>query len=295
MSIVAQQSWVVYGLRRRDEYEYRYVGITTKNVRARVCEHLSASLSGRLDYPVNRWIRKNYLSLTVDVLDTVNKGEINRLLFRECFYIAALRDGGHRLLNVTDGGQGTLGRVFSEETLKRMSEAQKGRPGHSWSPESKERLSKALTGRVISDEARKRMSESAAGNPKQKWSDGRREQRRKFYAEDPRGIAVRQKSSERHLGKNNYWYGKKIENDTILKMSLGKHKKHTELHIYCLWCRLEYENQVGRKLTDDEVKNLDKFRKRSALFASHNKNHQEHKSEVCYFCLLERENNDEAA
>ena len=66
---------------------------------------------------------------------------------------------GH-LLNRTDGGEGINGYIFSEETKRKMSEAQKGRIV---TEEHRKNLSEALKGRTHSEEHRRKMSEVRKG------------------------------------------------------------------------------------------------------------------------------------
>jgi hypothetical protein len=65
---------------------------------------------------------------------------------RERYWIADLRQAGHRLTNHTDGGEGMLGAIFSPETRAKIGAALRGRP----LPKTEEWQSKitaALTGR----------------------------------------------------------------------------------------------------------------------------------------------------
>lgn len=62
------------------------------------------------------------------------------------------------LLNLTDGGEGECGRVFSAEHLKNM----KGKTGHPWSAASRAKLAATNTGRKRSAEARANMRAAQA-------------------------------------------------------------------------------------------------------------------------------------
>lgn len=63
--------------------------------------------------------------------------------------------------NLAAGGQGTIGYKFSEESLRRMSEAHKG---IKQSEESKRKRADAIRGQKRSEETKKRMSEAQKGN-----------------------------------------------------------------------------------------------------------------------------------
>lgn len=73
------------------------------------------------------------------------------------------------LTNLTDGGEGTIGTIITEETRKRLSIAHKGnksRTGHKLSEETKLKMSIARTGKksgAISDEHRKKLSMAKIG------------------------------------------------------------------------------------------------------------------------------------
>jgi hypothetical protein len=62
--------------------------------------------------------------------------------------------------NCTDGGEGGLGREWTEESKQKLSQSLKG---HSTSDETKEKISLANTGRQFSDEIRMKFSEAHKG------------------------------------------------------------------------------------------------------------------------------------
>jgi len=71
----------------------------------------------------------NRLNLVIDTLEECPEDDLKFLSFREQFWIATLRETGHRLLNVSDGGTGITGYVFTDKDKEKMSKAQKGRKG----------------------------------------------------------------------------------------------------------------------------------------------------------------------
>lgn len=135
------------------------------------------------------------------------------------------------LLNKTDGGEvGSLGYKHSEETLKKISEANKGKPAHntgkSMSAESRKKLSDATKNRKpISIETRKKLSDALKGNTRNKGNSASEETRKKM-SEAHQG-KLRSKHSEETLkkisnalkGKPSHNKGKPCSEETKEKLS----------------------------------------------------------------------------
>lgn len=64
------------------------------------------------------------------------------------------------LVNKTDGGEGTNGRIVSEETKRKMSEATKGKPK---TEETKRKMSESRKGIPRTEETRRKLSEARKG------------------------------------------------------------------------------------------------------------------------------------
>lgn len=73
--------------------------------------------------------------------------------------IAALRAANVRLVNLTDGGEGSTGYKPTTETLRLMAEVQRGKKR---TAETKALLSAAATGRRHTDETKRKLSEARA-------------------------------------------------------------------------------------------------------------------------------------
>lgn len=115
---------IIYALCERSG-EVRYVGKSTSGIK-RPRDHLRPSKYEKLDQPVYRWIRKrakqDYRPI-IKILAVLDNPE--ELFEEEIFMISYLKSLGANLLNMTDGGEGALGRVNSAETKQKMSEVRK--------------------------------------------------------------------------------------------------------------------------------------------------------------------------
>lgn len=104
---------VIYALHAGD-FNYRYVGMTTRKARDRLSAHrLDARKGGKLykDY----WIRKVGIeNVQMEVLQICDPGEINDW---ETIWIYQLSEMGYRLTNLTTGGEGATGWKPTEEYI----------------------------------------------------------------------------------------------------------------------------------------------------------------------------------
>lgn len=104
---------LVYGIRLRREVEYRYVGITTKTASRRFHQHIRVAAEGRKT-PFYDWLRKHDRSEVIaDELDWIEG--LPELGQAEIDWISYLRREGDRLLNLSDGGLGPTGVVWTDE------------------------------------------------------------------------------------------------------------------------------------------------------------------------------------
>ena len=125
--------------------------------------------------------------------------------FRHEIYMIAVfgrKDLGTGILhNLTDGGDGASGYVFSEETKRKQSEAHKGNTtwlGKTHSEESKRKMSDTRKGKTHSEETKRKQSEAKKGKTfseesKRKMSEA---QKGKSLSEE-----TRRKMSETRKGK----------------------------------------------------------------------------------------------
>lgn len=135
----------------------RYVGITKySDVERRLKAHKEKA--GKVNRPVADWIAKHQEEVLV--LKVAEYESWDEACNAEVQMIASLKERGFKLLNMTAGGDGSLGKKDSEET--RMKKAAAGR-GRTVSEETRKKISLANTGKKRSEEARKKMSDAKIG------------------------------------------------------------------------------------------------------------------------------------
>jgi hypothetical protein len=170
---------VVYEHLRNDTNEVFYVGIGEKEKRAfDKCKRSPywKSIANKVGYSVNI-IHKD--------IDWEEAKKIEILLIEKY----GRKDLGlGNLVNMTDGGQGSLGLKISEETREKMSKAQKGENnpnfGKTLSEEHRQKISEAQKGKVISEETRQKLREARKGRTFSE--ETRQKYRNRTYSEETR-------------------------------------------------------------------------------------------------------------
>lgn len=198
--------------------EVRYIGKTIQTLNNRLRRHVyDANRLTENKSHKNNWIRlllkknlKPKIELIEENIDIDKWGEV------EIMYIKKFRGLGYDLTNNTNGGEGSHGVILSEETKKKISEANKGRVV---SESIKKYLSDLHKGKKLSEETKKKISQSKKGK---KLSDKHKK-----------------KLSLINSGELNNFYGKthdKITRDKMSKIKKNKPsnraKKVKQLDIY---------------------------------------------------------------
>lgn len=136
-------SWVVYTLASSLAPDaIRYVGITN-DLRRRISHHISESR--RYSTRKARWVA-SVLREGGAVIARIDVAGVAQLVAktREVELIAELRDAGSDLVNLTAGGDGTVGRRHSDDARARMADARRGTKA---SDETRQKMSDARKGR----------------------------------------------------------------------------------------------------------------------------------------------------
>jgi hypothetical protein len=204
---------VIYGVRLRSEFVYRYVGLTAKCIQVRFRQHVKIARSGRKT-PFYDWLRVHAGDdVVVDELDRVER--LDELGQAEIFWIASLRRDGHPLLNLSQGGLGPMGVEWTAEMREAARVRSTGRKGVSRFADDN-----PFYGRTHRAEQRA------------KWSELRRGQNAgpqnpnygKFAQDHPSFGRVmseqeRQKLSQQRRGAGNPNFGRRASDETRAKMS----------------------------------------------------------------------------
>lgn len=205
---------IVYGFRVRSSGEYRYIGQTTKALELRVGQHRKVARDGRKT-PFYDWLRKTpneayevvVLERVVTTREDLGEAEIS--------WISLYRATGDRLLNLTDGGLGPTGTVWTPEQRAAVSRRFKGHPGVSLPGELN-----GMWGRTHTDEQKARWAESRKGTN----AGAANPNFGKFGAEHPAfgrvlSAETKQRLSEQKQGELNPNFGKTASEETRAKMS----------------------------------------------------------------------------
>ncbi|HET9875490.1 MAG TPA: NUMOD3 motif protein, partial [Mycobacterium sp.] len=118
---------LIYGVRLRSGFDYRYVGLTTKSIEIRLKQHFKVARSGRKS-PFYDWLRAHdYGDVIADELDWVEG--LEELGRAEIAWIELLRREGQPLLNVSQGGLGPMGIEWTAEMREAARIRTTGRKG----------------------------------------------------------------------------------------------------------------------------------------------------------------------
>lgn len=176
-------------------------------------------------------------------------------LEHEAFLVSCMKDLGFDLANLADGGAGPIGYKFTEEQRK----------AHSL----------ALTGRTQSEQTKKKISEAQKGKPRRKWSE--EEKQKASIARKGKKGRIPSEATRQKLSKNNgskrpevrakiskTLQGRKPSDYVFQKLSLAvkgkpKSEEHKEKIRVALLAYFEKQRQlfgVAQKISDEHKKAL---------------------------------------
>jgi hypothetical protein len=162
-NVTDQTSWAIYGMRHKDEAEYRYIGLTRVGIERRLKLHKTDAQKAKRY--VSNWVNKNTDDVVIEVIEECPVGDEAYLFDAEVRWIKHYRDLGHQLTNLSDGGaSGSFGArwVISDDVRRKGMDA----PfyGRFHTPASRGAISLGKTGTKRSAESRRKQGESIRGD-----------------------------------------------------------------------------------------------------------------------------------
>jgi hypothetical protein len=155
---------LIYGLFDPRTGELKYVGKAANGL-VRCFSHLCPS-SLRDRTKKNGWLKSLLKKGLRPEWDVIERAPLESLSEREQFWIAYFKFIGCDLLNMTPGGDGHHGRIWTPELRAKMSAATRGRPMPKQSPETIAKRAASLRGRKRSLEAIAKTAAATRGVPK---------------------------------------------------------------------------------------------------------------------------------
>lgn len=141
-----------------------YIGKTANKFNERKQNHISQAKRGSNFYFHKALIKYGIENFEWEILCQCD--DKNKLNLLEKFYITAYKKT-YILYNMTEGGEGVCGRIVSDETRRKISEANKGQvpwiAGKKHSEEYKENMSKARKGKIPPKHVLEKLHESNRG------------------------------------------------------------------------------------------------------------------------------------
>ena len=175
-----------------------YVGKTSFSIERRWAEHLKAAKNPKNVFALYVAIRKyGAEKFSIREVASCDEADLNDLEKHYIQYLGTFANSGHGY-NMTEGGDGGSGYIFTQEVRDKISRALKGKPkteearrnsglarrGHKMSAKTRQGIMNANLGRQKSDEERKRLSASLKGHAptnrfehlkgKSAWNKGRK-------------------------------------------------------------------------------------------------------------------------
>lgn len=135
----------IYTLSHPLTKEIRYVG-KTKSIKRRLQSHIDyARCKKRKRRYVSDWILKLLNQNLKPIITIIEETDENNWVLREMYWIKHFKELQFNLCNLTDGGEGNTGYIYSKE-LKEI--RRKARLGYITPDEVKQKISKTLSKQV---------------------------------------------------------------------------------------------------------------------------------------------------
>lgn len=226
-TISCKRHYKVYALYHPITKEIRYIGLTSGSLKQRLLDHVSLRNNSDKNTYKARWIRSlksKGLKPNMQLLKITFDYDSIKLVEKE--FIKKFRELGYRLVNTTNGGEGTLRGALSEDTRRRLGNGMRGKKH---TEETRKKMSASGKGKKFTEEHKKRISKGRLGiigcwlgcsgenHPTfgRKWTDKERADRKSLV----RPESANRKQSEKMSGDKNPFYGKTHSPEVRKKMS----------------------------------------------------------------------------
>lgn len=104
-------NYIIYALKEINSNELRYIGLTTGTLKSRLNRHL---IDKKINHKTN-WIKKIGKENIEIIIIEENIIDHKILCEKEIYYIDRYKKEGHRLTNITNGGEGWIGMKFTDK------------------------------------------------------------------------------------------------------------------------------------------------------------------------------------
>lgn len=204
---------IIYGLIDPRDQQLRYVGKTITTLAARLRQHVSDAIRGRVSIKRFTWIRE--LALDSRAPEIVELESVDGDSWREAeqFWISYYRFIGARLVNATNGGDGIVGFRHSDDSKRQQSESMRR---YYANPANRAKSGEAVRRAYADPQVRQKLRDAIAPT----WTAERRAKNAVSLTEIARRPESRAASSLRHKGKI-------VSSETRRKISIALTGKNT--------------------------------------------------------------------
>jgi group I intron endonuclease len=204
-----------------------YIGQTIKTLKKRFKHHCQKS-SGciKMQRAIQKYGKENFKIEFIAATESQEDGNKLEIFFIN--YFKSIKSGYNIALGGINKISGLwIGRHHTEETKKKLSEANSAEKhymyGKHLSEETKKKMSKASIGKPKSEETKKKMSKASIGKylseeTKLKISEALSGEKNPFFGKH-HTEEIKQKLSESHSAEKHYMYGKHLLEETKNKIS----------------------------------------------------------------------------
>jgi len=229
---------IVYFHRRKNDNEVFYVGIGTNKGRA-------FKISNRTEFWKKTAVKHGYV---IEIVH--NNITMEEAIEYEIQYIKQFgrKDKGlGNLVNMTDGGEGTLGKVVNEKGREHAKMLGLSNKGRKHSEDSKRRMSESQKGKIVKEETKRKLSEGRLREKHHLYGTRASLETRKKMSESQKGRIIKPESIKKlvETRRKNGTYviteemKQKMINTFNVKDNWGKLKKNEREEILKTWNNTE--------------------------------------------------------